>query len=80
MEVKVVEGHGTTIDVLLVNGEITSGDTIVVCGLNGPIVTQIRALMTTAPMQVPRASVIYAAVCRPLPLLFRSLLCANMST
>ena len=47
MEVKVVEGHGTTIDVLLVNGEIKATDTIVVCGLNGPIVTQIRALMTT---------------------------------
>lgn len=59
MEVKVVEGHGTTIDVLLVNGEIKSDDTIVVCGLNGPIVTQIRALMTTAPMQELRVKNAY---------------------
>ena len=51
LEVKVVEGHGTTIDVVLVNGEITENDTIVVCGLNGPIVTQVRALLTPQPMK-----------------------------
>jgi len=37
LEVKVIEGHGTTIDVVLVNGLLKVGDTIVVSGLNGPI-------------------------------------------
>ena len=50
LEVKVVEGHGTTIDVVLVNGILNEGETIVVCGLQGPIVTSIRALLTPPPM------------------------------
>ena len=28
MEVKVIEGHGTTLDILLVNGELRAGDTV----------------------------------------------------
>ena len=28
-----VEGHGTTIDVVLVNGVLREGDQIVVCGM-----------------------------------------------
>ncbi|PHZ12840.1 translation initiation factor eIF5B [Rhizopus microsporus ATCC 52813] len=51
LEVKVIEGLGTTIDVVLVNGWLHEGDRIVVCGLNGPIVTQIRALLTPQPMR-----------------------------
>ena len=51
LEVKVIEGHGTTIDVVLVNGLLKVGDTIVISGLNGPIVTNIRALLTPQPMQ-----------------------------
>lgn len=51
LEVKVIEGHGTTIDVVLVNGLLKVGDTIVVSGLNGPIVTSIRALLTPQPMK-----------------------------
>lgn len=39
LEVKVIEGLGTTIDVTLVNGILKVQDTIVVQGLNGPIVT-----------------------------------------
>jgi translation initiation factor IF-2 len=33
LEVKVVEGHGTTVDVVLVNGMLHEGDQIVVCGM-----------------------------------------------
>ena len=38
MEVKVVEGHGTTIDVVLVNGVLHEGDQIVVCGMQASLV------------------------------------------
>ncbi|XP_058769868.1 eukaryotic translation initiation factor 5B-like isoform X2 [Vicia villosa] len=51
LEVKVIEGHGTTIDVVLVNGVLHEGDQIVVPGMQGPIVTSIRALLTPHPMK-----------------------------
>ena len=54
LEVKVIEGLGTTIDVILVNGVLYEGDTIVLCGLNGPIVSNIRALLTPKPMKEMR--------------------------
>ncbi|KAJ8624524.1 hypothetical protein MRB53_033054 [Persea americana] len=51
LEVKVIEGLGTTIDVVLVNGVLHEGDQIVFCGMQGPIVTTIRALLTPHPMK-----------------------------
>ena len=49
LEVKVVEGLGHTIDVVLVNGTLREGDTIVVSTLEGPVVSNIRALLTPPP-------------------------------
>ncbi|KAI9377729.1 hypothetical protein POPTR_019G103600v4 [Populus trichocarpa] len=59
LEVKVTKGHGTTIDVVLVNGVLHEGDQIVFCSLQGPIVTTIRALLTPHPMQELRVKGTY---------------------
>ena len=65
LEVKVIEGHGTTIDVILSNGILHEGDRIVVCGLNGPIVTNIRALLTPQPMRELRVKVCTSLIRNP---------------
>lgn len=54
LEVKKISGIGTTVDVVLVNGKLSVGDTIVLAGFNGPIVTKIRALLTPQPMKEMR--------------------------
>lgn len=51
LEVKVLESVGHTIDVVLVNGTLKVGDKIIVAGINGPIRSVIKYLMTPQPMK-----------------------------
>lgn len=69
MEVKVIEGHGYTIDCILVDGVLRRGDVITILGFNGAIHTRIKTLMTPHPMKEMRVKgeyifhdVIYASM------------------
>lgn len=57
IKVKALPGLGTTIDVILVNGQLKEGDTIVTGGIDGAIVTQIRSVLTPQPMRELRVKV-----------------------
>jgi len=59
MEVKALPGLGTTIDVILVNGKLKEGDTIVTGGIEGAIVSQIRSVLTPQPMRELRVKAQY---------------------
>ena len=54
LEVKVTESIGTTIDVILVNGTLHTGDKIVVGGLFGPIRTTVKIILMPHPMKEMR--------------------------
>ncbi len=54
LEVKAIDGLGMTVDVLVVNGFLKEGDRAVFCTLDGPIVTEIRGLLTPPPSREMR--------------------------
>ncbi len=55
LEVKEEVGLGTTLDVILYDGELNVGDTIVVGSRGEPLVTKIRALLKPRPLSEIRA-------------------------
>lgn len=54
LEVKQIDGLGMTVDVLVVNGYLREGDKAVFCTLNGPVVAEIRGLLTPPPSREMR--------------------------
>jgi translation initiation factor 5B len=50
LEVKDQKGFGATVDAVLYDGTVREGDRVVVGGANGPIVTEIRALLQPRPL------------------------------
>lgn len=54
LEVKAIDGLGMTVDVLVVNGYLREGDKAVFCTLDGPVVTEIRGLLTPPPSREMR--------------------------
>ncbi|XP_049295925.1 eukaryotic translation initiation factor 5B [Anopheles funestus] len=59
LEVKAIPGLGTTIDAILINGKMREGDTMILAGTEGPIVTQIKALLMPQPMKELRVKNAY---------------------
>lgn len=59
LEVKAIDGLGMTVDVLVVNGYLREGDKAVFCTLDGPIVTEIRGLLTPPPSREMRIKADY---------------------
>lgn len=51
LEVKVTEGFGYTVDAILIDGKLRKNDQIVLCGMSGPIVTRIKAILTPHPLK-----------------------------
>lgn len=54
LEVKAIDGLGMTVDVLVVNGYLKEGDRVAMCTLDGPVITEIRGLLTPPPSREMR--------------------------
>jgi translation initiation factor 5B len=54
LEVKSIDGLGMTVDVLVVNGFMREGDKAVFCTLDGPVVVEVRGLLTPPPSREMR--------------------------
>lgn len=50
LEVKDVQGLGKTMDAIIYDGVLRTGDRLVVGGVNGPILTQVKALLKPKPL------------------------------
>jgi translation initiation factor 5B len=50
LEVKDVQGLGKTVDAIIYDGVLRTGDKLVVGGVNGPIMTQVKALLKPKPL------------------------------
>ena len=59
LQVKVIAGLGTTIDVILRNGVLREGDTLVLTGTDGPFATTVRALLMPQPLRELRVKNAY---------------------
>ncbi|MFC1697479.1 translation initiation factor IF-2 [Nanoarchaeota archaeon] len=56
LEVKEEKGLGKTFDMIIHEGNIRTNDTIVIGGMNGPIVTKVKALLEPVPLAEMRDS------------------------
>ncbi|MCE4614855.1 MAG: translation initiation factor IF-2 [Desulfurococcales archaeon] len=55
LEIKEEPGLGTTLDVIIYDGILRKGDIIVIGGLNGPVITRVKALLMPRPLQEIRS-------------------------
>jgi translation initiation factor 5B len=62
LEVKETKGFGITADVILYDGSLKKGDTIVVGGITEPFATKIKALLEPRPLQEMRLEKQFQAV------------------
>jgi len=56
LEIREQPGLGTAADVIIYDGVLRKGDIIVTGGLNGPVITRVRALLMPKPLQEIRVA------------------------